>query len=99
MAKARILFFIAGMVPTAEEIAEAEKIGLCVYRNGACYDSATSTEVCDYVAGAVPAIYDSFPRLEVKAAEVKSPVSIQVVKPTNVEKKPEENKVVWSSGN
>lgn len=61
MEKVRILFFIAGMVPTEDEIKESNKLGFCAYRNSSNYKNATSTEQCDFVAGLVPEIYSDFP--------------------------------------
>ena len=93
MAKLRILFFIAGMVPTEDERKAATKIGNCVFRNSSNYEKTTSTEVCDFVAGLIPDLYSDFPRLEEKKTEKK----LEEIKLPAIEKKVEETKVVWSS--
>ena len=62
MDKVKILFFIAGMAPTEEELVESRKIGICTFRNASNYDAVTSAETCDFVAGLVPALYADFPK-------------------------------------
>jgi hypothetical protein len=54
----KTIFFTSGMVPTAEEYAEAEKIGLgVVFRNARKIVPGAPLENCDAVAGAVPPDY------------------------------------------
>lgn len=97
MAKLRILFFIAGMVPTEDERKAATKIGNCVFRNSSNYEKTTSTEVCDFVAGLIPDLYLDHPEFvmesDKKKEEKKLPENIKLH-----EEKKSETKVVWSSG-
>lgn len=59
MKQARILFFVNGPAPTAEDFAAADQIaGNVVFRNAqAVTDDPQSLEMCDGVAGCVPALY------------------------------------------
>lgn len=64
----RVIYFTKGVVPTAEEIAEAQRCGNnVVVRNGALVEpnvTAGQIERCEYVAGTVPAAYAArFPNL------------------------------------
>lgn len=54
----RILFFTKGAVPTGKERAAAAKLGTNVFFRNACMvQPGDSVEVCDGVAGEVPASY------------------------------------------
>lgn len=60
-----ILFFLAGMVPTPKELAEAGKLRARVgYRNASVVNSEDAPEPCDGVAGQVPSPYKKFPTAE-----------------------------------
>lgn len=64
-----ILFFVAGMVPTAKELAEAGKLRARVgYRNASVVREEDAPEPCDGVAGMVPAAYKKFPKAEAAIA-------------------------------
>lgn len=75
--KTVILYFIAGMLPTDKDRAEAAKLegsnALVKFRNASAVPSEPhALEVCDGVAGAVPKIYaEKFPSSDkaVKAKE------------------------------
>lgn len=71
---ARILFFIAGPVPTAEEYEAAARInGNVSFRNASVIGPGDRTEECDGVAGTVPDVYKKFPSAdEATAAKVKA---------------------------
>ena len=61
MATPRILFFIAGGIPTEAELEEARAIGSPVaFRNVQFVKSDSSVESCDGVAGAIPERYKDF---------------------------------------
>lgn len=63
--KPKILFFLAGMVPTPDEKAEAEAIGKPVaFRNASMIHDGDRIEPCDMVAGLVPEQYVSIPHAE-----------------------------------
>lgn len=67
MKQARILFFVDGPAPTADDFAEAAQIaGNVVFRNArAVSDDPQSLEICDGVAGCVPTLYaEKFPTAE-----------------------------------
>lgn len=58
MKPARILFFIVGAMPTADDYEAAEAIGANVsFRNASAVPPDGALEECDGVAGAVPARY------------------------------------------
>jgi len=59
MKQARILYFVNGPAPTPEDFAAADAIaGNVVFRNAqAVTDDPQSLEMCDGVAGRVPALY------------------------------------------
>ena len=62
---ARILFFIAGPVPNAEEYnAAAQLQGQVSFRNASVIGEGDRTELCDGVAGLVPKPYAGFPSAE-----------------------------------
>lgn len=58
--RARILFFIAGPMPSDKDIVAASKLNAdVVYRNAnAVSEESQSLEICDGVAGKVPPIYE-----------------------------------------
>ena len=56
--KAKILFFIADMIPSLEESEAAAKLDANVhFRNASRVPSTGNLEICDGVAGVVPASY------------------------------------------
>jgi hypothetical protein len=58
----RILFFLAGAVPTADEMEEIWELGNNVaHRNGSIHSGGSAPEQCDGVAGCVPKEYRKFP--------------------------------------
>lgn len=58
----KILFFVDGMVPTAEDMIEAADItGQVCFRNVRAVPAEGSLEDCDGVAGQVPAMYAALP--------------------------------------
>lgn len=62
MKQARILFFIIGPVPTAEDVAKAGEIGAqVIFRNASAVGEYDKPEDCDGVEGAVPEAYKKFP--------------------------------------
>lgn len=71
MKKAKILFFVNGFAPSAEDYALASKMNANVsFRNGQAV-AVGGLEDCDGVAGAVPPAYKSKPSAEeaIKALE------------------------------
>ena len=58
--KQKILFFIAGPNPTANEIAAAEKIGTTVFRYAGAIRPIDSLERCDAVAGDSDVISETY---------------------------------------
>jgi hypothetical protein len=72
MKPAKILFFVKGNAPTAEDFLNASQIkAQVVFRNASAVPSEQhSLEICDGVAGCVPPIYASaFPTAEEAVAE------------------------------
>lgn len=74
----KILFFVVGPFPTAKDFEEAEKLNaMVVFRNALAVPAEQhSLEICDGVAGKVPAIYAKvFPNanaaIEQKEIEIK----------------------------
>lgn len=67
----RILFFVASVMPTAEDFAAAERLGPNVaFRNASAVPNDGALEQCDGVAGQVPARYaEKFPTAEDAIAE------------------------------
>jgi len=61
----RRLYYIKGMVPTEEEKADAARLGMICFRNGAVAEKASYLEPADEVAGYVPAGY-----LEMKGCRI-----------------------------
>jgi hypothetical protein len=59
---AKILYFIKGSNPTAEERAAAEALGTKMFRNASARTSFI--EACDGVAGAVPEAYAKIKRAD-----------------------------------
>lgn len=55
--KKKILFFIAGAVPTKEESEAADKLGTHMFRNVRGVYDGESLEPCDAVAGCAPESY------------------------------------------
>jgi len=79
MKRAKILFFVDGPAPSAEDFAQAAEMAAnVVFRNARAVPSEPhALEICDGVAGKVPAIYaDKFPAAEkaikTKVAELKA---------------------------
>lgn len=79
MKPAKILFFVDGPAPSPEDFAEAAELkATVVFRNARAVPSEPhSLEICDGVAGKVPAIYDrAYPdadeAIEIKAKELKA---------------------------
>lgn len=70
--QARILFFVAGVAPSAKDFAAAEKIGAdVVFRNANAVPADGALEIADGVAGAVPPRYkEAYPTAE-EAVELK----------------------------
>lgn len=67
MKPAKILFFVDGHAPTAENFAEAAEMkATVVFRNARAVPSEPhSLEICDGVAGKVPGIYaEKYPKAE-----------------------------------
>lgn len=62
----RILFFVASVMPTDEDFANAEKLGPNVaFRNASMIPEEGALELCDGVAGLVPARYaETYPTAE-----------------------------------
>lgn len=70
---ARILFFVAGVAPSAKDYAAAEKLGANVsFRNANAVPAEGALEQCDGVAGAVPARYAEAYPTAAEALEIKS---------------------------
>lgn len=64
-----VLFFLAGMVPTPEELVEAGKLRARVgYRNASVVSPEDAPEPCDGVAGKVPPTYRKFPTADAAIA-------------------------------
>lgn len=62
---AKILYFVKGASPTAEDFANAEEIkGNVVFRNALAVGHGESVEKCDGVAGEVPPAYSHLPSAE-----------------------------------
>lgn len=58
----KILFFVDGMAPSSEDMAEAAEItGQVCFRNARAIASEGSLEACDGVAGKVPPQYATLP--------------------------------------
>lgn len=56
----RILYFLKGSMPTAEQQIDAMRYGSgVVFRNGSCVPVEGSPEACDGVAGDVPTLYSA----------------------------------------
>lgn len=73
----KILFFVDGVAPTPEDLAEASEISAQVcYRNARAVPAEGSLEACDGVAGHVPAPYKKLPTaaqaIKAHAAKVKA---------------------------
>lgn len=73
----KILFFVDGMAPSAEDLAAASEInGQVVFRNARAVPSEGALETCDGVAGKVPPQYSKLPTAEQatakRAAKVKA---------------------------
>lgn len=73
----KILFFVDGMAPSAEDMAAASEInGQVVFRNARAVPSEGALETCDGVAGKVPPQYSKLPTAEqatkAHAAKVKA---------------------------
>jgi hypothetical protein len=66
MKQARILFFVLGVAPTAEDFEAAAKLQAdVVFRNARAVPSEGSLEACDGVAGEVPERYaEKYPPAE-----------------------------------
>ena len=61
----RILYFIKGVMPSVEAQEIAEQYGPNVaFRNANFVPSSGAPEKCDGVAGAVPELYNKFPKAE-----------------------------------
>ena len=68
----RVLFFLAGSVPTEEEKKAAQKIeGNVVFRNGSAVKDTDSLEPADAVAGNYPKRYEGIAELIGKAKKAK----------------------------
>lgn len=75
-AKKRILFFIMGATPTAADLETVEALGQPVmYRNAGFVPAEGTPEECDFVAGAVPALYSEFPKATPVGKEPEAPVT------------------------
>lgn len=66
--KKKVLFFISGPVPSAEQMSQADKLTNLrqnvMFRNGLQVSDDDSLEKCDYVAGDVPKRYaEKFERI------------------------------------
>lgn len=67
----KILFFIAGMTPTAAENEAALEIGAVAMRNRSLIQDTDNPEVCDAVAGEViPKPYARFPVIKTLAQAI-----------------------------
>lgn len=67
----KILFFIAGMAPTAEETETALEIGAVAFRNRSLISDSDNPEKADAVAGEViPAPYKDYPVVKSLAAAI-----------------------------
>jgi hypothetical protein len=55
--KGKALYFCKGMVPTAEEFAEAGELRITAFRNASSVSDDAALEKADVVAGAVPVRY------------------------------------------
>ena len=65
MKPAKILFFVQGVAPTAEDFEAASKLtAQVVFRNAQAVPAEGALEECDGVAGAVPAPYAELPTAE-----------------------------------
>lgn len=66
--KKKVIYFLAGPVPSAEQIAAAEKLGSSsrqvVFRNATQVRDGEALEKCDFVAGNVPKQYTKVERLD-----------------------------------
>lgn len=67
----RILFFVASVMPTDEDFANAEQLGPNVsFRNASMIPEEGALELCDGVAGQVPTRYaEAYPTAEEAIAE------------------------------
>lgn len=76
----KILYFLAGMVPTQDERDDAAQYGPVMFRNRNYVSSTHSLEPCDFVAGAVPSLYDDLPRAKIARA-LRKEVSVSKATP------------------
>ena len=70
---ARILYFVAGVAPSAEDFEAAEKLGANVsFRNANAVPAEGALEICDGVAGEVPERYaEAYPEAKEAIAKKK----------------------------
>lgn len=62
MKRAKILFFVDGMAPTAADFAEASEMAAQIcFRNARAVSADSTVEACDGVAGCVPPLYAELP--------------------------------------
>ena len=65
MKPAKILFFVQGVAPTAEDFEAASKLtAQVVFRNAQAVPAEGALEECDGVAGAIPPTYAELPTAE-----------------------------------
>jgi hypothetical protein len=69
--QSRNIFFAAGMIPTAEELAQAASLGMTAFRN-ATKAGALPVGECT-LAGAVPSRYRKLPNVKIVAAPAPTP--------------------------
>jgi hypothetical protein len=86
----RGLYFIAGMVPTDAERAEAAAFGLTAFRNASQVTSDGSLERAEFVAGLVPERYKDVPGCRVLQAPKPAPEPTE--ENTRPEAKPDRGK-------
>lgn len=67
------LYFTEDRLPTPEERAEADNLGIFKFRVAKFVGENETPEPCKYVAGKVPAVYKKVPGVEVLKASKSTP--------------------------
>ena len=69
--QSRNIFFAAGMIPTADELAQAKALGMTAFRNAKKHGALPVGECT--LAGAVPERYRKMPNVKIVSAQAKPP--------------------------
>lgn len=87
---AKVLYFVAGSAPSAEDRARAAKIGTTKFRNALL--ASGIPETCHAVAGAVPESYAHLPRADLTESCEPAPADepATLVKPKPRGRRPKE---------